>query len=144
MKNGFLTILIMLFVLPAVAPMLSHGSFHVLHDHHASHHGGKHHDHSHHEHKHKEQAQTEVHHVAHFDIVTFFSDYLHVDLKSPGQSVLKAPALETYDIDYIITAAIKPIPRYELASVQSRAPPDTRRLRPDKTPLYLSTQRLRI
>lgn len=63
--------------------------------------------------------------------------------KARGKAI-KAPALDTYDIDYTIPAAINPMPHYELASVQSSAPPDARRLRPDKTPLYLSTQRLRI
>lgn len=134
----------MLFVLPAFTPLLPHGAVHALHDHHATHHSKDHQDHGHHEHEHASHEQTEVHHPIHFDVVTYFSDYLHVDLQSPQQTILKAPALDPYDIDYTITAAINPMLRYELDSVQSRAPPDTRRLRPDKTPLYLSTQRLRI
>lgn len=144
MKNGFFTILIIFFVLPAFSPWLPHGAVHALHDHQAKHHGAESHGHGHKGHDHDAVGRQVLHHPIQFDVITYFSDFLHVDLQSPQQSVLKVPALETYDIDYTITAAINPMPRYELASVQSRAPPDTRRLRPDKTPLYLSTQRLRI
>lgn len=144
MKNGFFTILIMLFVLPAFSPWLPHGAVHALHDHQAKHHGAKNHGHGHEGHDHDAVGRQVVHHPIQFDVITYFSDFLHVDLQSPGQSAIKAPALDTYDIDYTIPAAINPMPHYELASVQSSAPPDARRLRPDKTPLYLSTQRLRI
>lgn len=145
MKNGFLTILIMLFVLPAFTPWLPHGAVHALHDYQAKHHGEESHSHGHEGHDHNaETEQAAVHHPIQFDAITYFSDYLHVDLQSPEQTVLKTPTPDTHDIDYPLAAVINPIQRYELASVQSRAPPDTRRLRPDKTPLYLSTQRLRI
>lgn len=145
MKNSFLTILIMFFVLPAFTPWLPHGAAHALHDHQAKHHGAEeNHSHGYEGHEHHAENEQAVHHPIHFDAVTYFSDYLHVDLQSPEQTVLKAPALDTHDIDYPLVAAINPMPRYELASVQSRAPPDMRRLRPDKTPIYLSTQRLRI
>ncbi len=144
MKNGFLSFLILLFVLPAFTPWLPHGAVHALHDHQAKHHGEEHHGHGHEGHDHAEKSEQAVHHPIHFDAVTYFSDYLHVDLQSPEQTVLKAPALDTHDIDYALAVITNPMPRYELASFQSRAPPDTRRLRPDKTPLYLSTQRLRI
>lgn len=144
MKNILFSVLITLLVLPAVTPWLPHGAVHALHDYQAKHHGAESHSHGHKGHNHHAKSEQAVHHPIHFDAVTYFSDYLHVDLQNPGQSVLKAPLFDTYDIDYTITAVINPIPRYELASVQSRAPPDTRRLRPDKTPLYLSTQRLRI
>ena len=144
MKNGLFTILILLFVLPAFTPWLPHGAVHALHDHQAKHHGAESHGHGHEGHDHNEVKKQAVHHPIQFDAVTYFSDYLHVDLQSPEHSVLKAPVLDTHDIGYTLAAVIYPMPRYELASVQSRAPPDTRRHRPDKTPLYLSTQRLRI
>lgn len=144
MRNGFLTILIMLFVLPAFTPWLPHGAVHALHNHQAKHHGEKSHSHGHEGHDHHTESEQAVHHPIHFDAVTYFNDYLHVDLQSPDQTALKAPSLDSYDIDYTLTDAINIAPRYKLASVQSRAPPDTRRLRPDKTPLYLTTQRLRI
>ena len=144
MKNGLLTILIMLFALPAFTPWLSHGAVHALHDHQAKHHGAESHGHGHEGHNHDTVSEQAVHHPIQFDAVSYFSDYLHVDLQSPEQTVLKAPALDTHNIDYTLADVVSLAPRYELASVQSRAPPDMRRVRPDKTPLYLSTQRLRI
>jgi hypothetical protein len=124
---------------PVFTPLLSHGAIHALHNHQTKHHGEESHGHGH-----DAVNEQAVHHPIHFDTVTYFSDYLHVDLQSPQQSVLKAPTSDMHDIDYPLAAVINPIQRYELASVQSRAPPDTRRLRPDKKPLYLSTLRLRI
>jgi hypothetical protein len=144
MKNGFLTILIMLFVLPAFTSFFPHGAVHALHDHQAKHHGEESHNHGHEGHDHDTVNEQAVHHPIHFDAVIYFSDYLHVDLQSPKKTVLKTPVLDPYDIDYNVTDAINPMSRYELVSVQSRAPPDIRRLGSDKTPLYFSTQRLRI
>ncbi len=144
MKNALFSVLITLLVLPAFAPLLSHGAAHALHDHQAEHHGVQSHGHSHEEHDHKAQTQEVAHHPISFDVVTYFSDYLHVDLQSSDQVVLKTPGSDAYDTDFTVAAAIEPQHRYELTSVQSRAPPDWRRHRPDNTHLYLSTQRLRI
>ncbi len=143
-KNALFSVLITLLVLPAFAPLLPHGTAHALHDHQAEHHGVQSHGHSHEEHDHKTQTQEVVHHPISFDVVTYFNDYLHVDLQNPDQVVFKAPAPDTYDIDFTVAAVLEPQHRYELTSVQSRAPPDWRRLKTNKTPLYLSTQRLRI
>lgn len=141
MKNLILLSFILLLAFSAFVPWMPHDALQALHVQQESHHAIS----ADHQKSHKQDhTQQSVHHPVHFDVVTYFSDYLHVDLQSPQQTVLKAPALDTYDIDYTITAAINPTQRYELASVQSRAPPDTRRLRADKTPLYLSTLRLRI
>jgi len=142
MKNAFFSVLITLLVLPAFAPLLPHGAAHALHEHQAEHHGVQSHGHSHEEHDHKAQPQEVAHHPISFDVVTYFSDYLHVDLQSPDHITLTAPAQG--DQDFALTASLSPQHRYELTSVQSRAPPDWRRHRPDNTPLYLSTQRLRI
>jgi hypothetical protein len=144
MKNFIILLFVFLMAFPAFTPLLSHGAIHALHDHQAKHHGEESHGHGHEGHDHDAVNEQAVHHPIHFDTVTYFSDYLHVDLQNLQQTVLKSPALDTHDIDYPLAAVINPIQRYELASVQSRAPPDTRRLRPDKTSLYLSTQRLRI
>lgn len=142
MKNGLLTILTLLLVLPAFSPWLPHGAVHALQDHQAKHHGGDNHGHSHGEY---DAVKTQsLDHAIRFDAVSYFSDFLHVDLQSPNHSAVKAPVFDTYDIDYAPMAAFSHMARYELASVLSRAPPDNYRLRPDKTPVYLSTQRLRI
>lgn len=91
MKNGFFTILIMLFVLPAFSPWLPHGAVHALHDHQAKHHGAKNHGHGHEGHDHDAVGRQVVHHPIQFDVITYFSDFLHVDLQSPGQKRYKSP-----------------------------------------------------
>lgn len=146
MKNSVLAILVMLFVLPAFTPWLSHGAVHALHDHHATHHGANHQDHGHDhtEHDHDVVSEKTVHHTIHFDAATYFSDYLHVDLQSTEQIALKVPAFDVYDIDNIIMAASTQPLGYEWAAVQVRAPPDVSSFRADKAPIYLSTLRLRI
>lgn len=141
--NLIRTVLLLLMVMPAFTPWLPHGAVHALHDHQTQHHGvEENHGHGHEGHDH--ESKQIVHHAIQFDAASYFSDYLHVELQSPEQLTFEAPTLDTYDIDYTITEVINPIPSYGLISVQSRGPPDARRLRPDKTPLYLSTQRLRI
>lgn len=142
--NALKLLLILFLVLPAVTPWLPHESTHALHDHQAKHHGEQRHSHVHHGHENKAESEQPVHQPIHIDAVTYFSDYLHVDLQNPQQAFLKAPSPDAQDMDYTLVALIDPIPLYQLAAVQSRAPPDIRRMRPDKTPLYLSTQRLRI
>ena len=149
MKNAFFSVLIALLVLPAFTPWMPHGMVHALHNHQESHHQSRQqadqgHGHDHAAHDHETQTQASDHHPIILDVVTYFSEYLHVDLQSPDQVVLKAPTPDLHDIVFILPADIKPQHRYEQASAQSRAPPDWRWHRPDNTPLYLSTQRLRI
>jgi len=137
-----------IFVLPAMIPWMPHGVTHALHDQHISHHQQENSGHTHgsdHVHNHDSHSLETVQHPAHFDVVTYYSDYLHVDLKNPQQSSFNAPALDIFKFDYTSGTDISPQPRYELAMVQSRAPPDDwRQFRSDAKPLYLSTQRLRI
>jgi|GEM_PF-804622 hypothetical protein len=145
MKKITYAVLALLIILPAFTPWMPHGAVHALHDHQATHHSAKDHGHGHEGHDHRDaETQASNHHPISFDAITYFSDYLHVDLQNPDQVALKAPAPDTHDIDFLAVAVIEPSHRYELASVQSRAPPDWRRLKPENTPLYLSTQRLRI
>ena len=138
MKNGFLTLLIMMLALPAIMPAFSHGSIHGFHDHHEAHHGSFKAALNNHE------IEQSYKHPVHFDITTYYSDYLHVDLKAPHQFILQASTFDTQDIDFAITADTKLLNRHEIASVQARAPPDWQRPLSGNTPLYLSTQRLRI
>ncbi len=134
--------LLILMVMPAFTPWLSHDAVHALHNHQAQHHGAENDDHRHK--KHGRESKQTTHHAIQFDATNYFKDFLHVELQSPEQLTLEAPTLDTYDIDYTLARAITPINSSGFSSVQSRAPPDTRRLRPDKNPVYLSTQRLRI
>jgi len=143
------SVLIALLVLPAFTPWMPHGMVHALHDHQESQHQSRQqadqsNGHEHATHDHGTQTQASDHHPINLDFVTYFSEYLHVDLQSSDQVVLKTPTPDLYDIAFILPTDIQPQYRYKLASAQSRAPPDWRRHRPDNTPPYLSTQRLRI
>ena len=149
MKKLFLTFLLSLFVLPAFVPWMPHGAVHALHDHQESHHQSQNqpdttHEHDQADHDHNTQTHASPHHPINLDVITYFSDYLHVDLQSPNQLVLETPVQDAQDIDFTLAVDALPQNRYELTSVQSRAPPDWQRFRPENTPLYLSTQRLRI
>lgn len=139
MKNGLLTLLIMMLVLPAIAPVFSHGVIHGFHDHHAAHHG------QYDSYEHYHTIKQSVYHPAHFDITTYYSDYLHVDLQSLSQTVLKAPSLDDDKPQSLTIAAIAIPSSYDgLLNNQTRAPPDSMAYRFDIFPVYLSTQRLRI
>lgn len=147
MKKALISLLIVLVVLPAFLQVMPHGIDHALHQskaHHAqNHHGHNHDDHDDH-HGHSHEAHDENHHAINLDIVSFYDEYLHVDLQSPDQVTLEVPDQDIQDISFDVVANTVTISRYELASVQSRAPPDWPDLEAGKTPLYLSTQRLRI
>lgn len=138
MKNIFLSILIALFVLPAFTPWMPHGVIHAFHDHQTAHHGLE-------ENNKGIENQQAFHHPIQFDAVTYFSDYLHVELQNPDQIQVKKPIFDTQSIDFSLTAVlINPLPHYEMASLHSRVPPDWRRHKSNNIPLYISTQRLRI
>jgi hypothetical protein len=148
MKKLTHAVLALLIILPAFLPWMPHTAAKALHIQQEAHHQNKNtihaHGHNHHAAPADHGSEQSVSHGFHADIITYFNDYLHVDLQNPDQVVLKAPTPDTYDIEFTVAAAIEPQNRYELASVQSRAPPDWRTLRPENTPLYLSTLRLRI
>jgi hypothetical protein len=145
MKNIFYSVLVSLLVLPAFAAWLPHGTMHALHEHQAEHHSVEtSHKHEGHDHKVQEQEQEAAHHSITMDVVTYFSEYLHVDLQSPDQITLTAPARDHQDIHFTLMTSLSSQHRQGLTSVHGRATPDWRWHRPNNTPLYLSTQRLRI
>ena len=147
MKKCLFAVLIFMMVLPALLPWMPHSSAKSLHIQQEAHHANQHktHAHSHyHGEDHDSGSDQSMSHSFHADIITYFSDYLHVDLKNPDQAVFKAPSQSIDDIEFLLITSFAPLNRYELASVKSRAPPDWRQVRSENTPLYLSTQRLRI
>ena len=144
-----LSLLILLMVLPAALPWMPHGTVHALHDQHANHHersshSGDAHDHQHLASGHTDHAVESVHHEIAVDIVTYFNDYLHVDLQHPEQTAFNAPSMDVQDMDFDSAANFLLLPRFELASIQNLAPPDLQRTTLNHTPLYLFTQRIRI
>lgn len=143
MKNIFVSILIAFMAMPALAPWFSDGAVHAMHDQQATHHNSEAND-SHNAHDHLADKQSSVHHPIHFDVVTYFTEFLHVDLKTPNQYILESPSPDAHDIDFATTYIKIPPSRYKIAFVQVNARPDWPWPLSDSTPLYLSTQRLRI
>ena len=144
MKNGLLTILILLFVLPVLTPWLPHGFMHDFHHSQVKHHANNSHDHGHNIQAQTSETAHDDHSAFHIDVVTYFNDYLHVDLPNAQQTYLSAPDLDIQDVDYTVPAVTDFNSPFDIAVYYSRAPPDQFRPFTDKTPLYLSTQRIRI
>lgn len=144
MKNMIVTLLALFIMLPAFAPWFPHSTLHSLHDNRSRHHIEESHNHGHEGHSHSASYEQEIHHPLHFDIVTYFSDYLHVDLQNPEYAALKVDTQDHEGADYII-AKTSPLLAQPIAlSQNTRAPPDAVKRDNGKTPLYLSTQRIRI
>jgi hypothetical protein len=140
MKFLFFNLLFVFIVLPAFIPWLSHESAHALHD--QQNHAVE--DHVHDQHDHSIKQQEAVHHPIHVDVITYFSKYLNTDLHVSSKTVLKTAIQDTDAIDFLSVVATAWQSGYGFTVIKSRAPPDTLRLSLSSTPLYLSTQRLRI
>lgn len=127
-------------LLPALGPWMPHSALQTLHVQQERHHGvsGDHHGNNH-------DIQSSDSHSVHFDIVTYFSDYLHVDLKNTDYASLSAPMHDSHAIDYMMVADILPPSFSPSSDIQTTGPPDYdwRMYRPG-IPVYLATQRLRI
>lgn len=144
MRNAIATILLLLFVLPSFAPMVPDNLLQLVHKAHEMHHGidtGHHHG----EH-HQDEAPS---HSVNFDIVTYFDEVLHLDLKQASQADLvtqtavinlDAPPPDPLHFTFAEAAIIPD------TSEPERIPPDfvNSLAHSDKSPVYLSTQRLRI
>jgi|TARA_R110000868_G_scaffold49101_3_gene158528 hypothetical protein len=143
MKKILFSVLIALFVLPAFTPLMPHDGIHALHDHHSVQTHAHVHDHAA-QGSDDKKTQVSDHHPIRFDAVSYFNDYLHVDLQNSEKIILKAPAPGSQNVKFTTFAAFVSAQRYQRNSVQSRAPPNWQRLKPKNTPVYLSTQRLRI
>jgi len=145
MKTVRITLLFVLFVLPMLAPLASHDILQAMHSYHESHHKVEVHTH------HDDSHQTKVvlkntSHPLHFDIITYFSDYLHVDLPNPQQDIFQVAAKQVQNGDLEKNNFIYNTPSSHLASLKEEAPPDSYFLNSlfSDEELYLSTQRLRI
>jgi hypothetical protein len=139
MKFLFFNLLAVFIMLPAFTPWLSHEAAHALHDHQS--HTVE--DHVHDPHDHSVKQQEVIHHPIHVDVISYFRQYLNIELHVSPKIVLNTPVQDTGNIDFVSVVDAWQS-GYGLTVIRSRAPPDTLRLRPGSTPLYLSTQRLRI
>lgn len=150
--NRFLpSFFIALLVLPMVLPWMPHGVMHALHDQHISHreanlYSGAAHSHAaeHLQNRFIEDTQTTTHHDIDVSVVTYFDEYLQVDLASSKQMVSAISAKPMQDIDSNQAVHVSPQQGYEQVSNQNRAPPTWRTLWPSHTPVYLFTQRIRV
>ena len=150
MKKSFITyLLVFQFLIPTLAPWFPHGALHAIHDQHQSHHAESTHadkfglqDRA--KRGNGQLAHIGDHHPVNLDAVTYFRDYLHVDLQAPATIALVAPAQEYQDFDFEPGFGLLSQQRYELASIKIHAPPDWRASELNQLPLYLSTQRFRI
>lgn len=134
-ERHVLIIFVFVLVMPTLIPLMSNDVIHGLHDHHRAHHGQAH----------SQKTNHSEYHSAHFDITTYYSDYLHVDLKSPVQTVLKAPSRDNVIQQCLIVVPMDlPTINDGLLNNQTRAPPDIMAYAHDALPIYLSTQRFRI
>ena len=142
--------MLVILMLPAFLPFASHDTLHAIHDSHAFHQQDSHnrdghgHQRDHHENDHLNETVTNAHHPIAIDIVSYYSDFLHVDLRQTDSAPLVPVVDLDQDIDYDMTADIAAQSRYELASLRLRAPPDKHVYNQDYSPLYLTTLRLRI
>jgi hypothetical protein len=137
-----------LFVMPAFFVLLPHDIAHALHS--GYHQSYEHRDYTqgpkHCSHSHEEQTPESVHHPIQLDIVTYYNDYLQIDLQSHAQAFLTYPVEYSQDIDSSFPADLLPKQCCNLASLQMQnSPPSDRRESSEQnTSIYLSTQRLRI
>lgn len=122
MNRAFHILLIAIFILPVFGHFVPQNIAHALHDHSKSHH----HPQDHHE----------------GDTIGSLGDYLHIELQSPERVTLKSPVLEILDSDFSFKEILSDQASGSVSMAQAREPPNRRRQ--DNTPLYLSTQRLRI
>jgi len=151
MKNILCTALAFILLLPAFLPLAPHGAAHALYNAHTSHHGeAPHHRHAQVDHSHDHGMdfhgnQENITHGLMTDIVSYYADFLHVDLKNADAEPFVPASLTSAEPDYNTNAVLASAWRYEIAALRTRGPPP-----PNLTiylngpPLYLTTQRLRI
>lgn len=146
-KKSLSIFIMALIIMPAFFVLLPHDVAHALHAgyHQSYDHGDNTHGKKHNSHSHEEQAQESVHHPINLDIVTYYNDYLQIDLQSHAQAFLAYPVEYSQDIDSNFPANLLPQQCCNLASLQMQnSPPSDRRECKQNTSIYLSTQRLRI
>lgn len=141
MKISLAALLSFVFILPMFGSWMSHDVIKEIHIQQEEHHQVIiSHDH----HTHDEQETTSPHPIG-FDLVTYFNDYLHVDLRSPDNVSAGVQAFNILDIDY---TSIEKFDFHSIllsGNVQATGPPVySSQIVSLNTPVYLATQRLRI
>lgn len=157
MREYIVLSLILAIIAPSFAPWLPHDALHAVHDTHMAHHQsesysdrshhGHHntHEHQHVDHDHHVNNEDSNHHPIQIDAISYFSDYLHIDLQQPDDVNLSTLDLGSEVFNRFATVSQFDLSTY-LAAVQNRGPPVDFELRVKSTspPVYLATQRFRV
>ena len=141
MKKYILMLFILLLVLPLFTPWLPHGLAHDFHHDQMEHHVQ---NESRHSHTTVKGLSQDENYAFHIDVLTYFDDYLHVDLINATHVSFDVPQGTLQDLDYVIPTFLENDMGDVTAFYKIAAPPDYHDRRVEKTSLYLSTQRLRI
>ena len=160
MKNTIATVMLVLLVFPVFLPFAPHAAVHALYESHlakygntTSHHGqsaihrtySEHHHHDHESTQHEDHNELKV--VGHglpLDIGSYYSDFLHVELRNVDSDTFDLAINLEQGVDYDMLAAIITQNHIGLSAVKVRAPPDRSTFNQDHSSLYLETLRLRI
>lgn len=152
MNRLIASFLVFVMALPVVLPWMPHDAVHALHNQQVWHGGANSSTHLAHqhtiEHSHTRTAedfQASSHHAIDLNAVTYFDEYLLVDFAKAKQvvSLQSGKAKQGAGLNRPQPNTVPPA--FVEATIQNRAPPAWQTLqRPPYTPVYLTTQRLRI
>lgn len=142
MKKILVSVLITLLLIPAFAPWMPYGFLKTLHLQKETHHAAAA-QHDHHTH-HDQDHATPAFHTVHFDVVTYFSDHLHVELRGADSPDITKPADKAEEAYF--TAALATVPALVPGGMTmvTGPPPDYGAASFPRLPVYLATRRLRI
>ena len=122
----------------------SHSDHQHGHEHSPSEHSQQEHGHKNKSHDSNQDTVLNDHHQIHFDITTYFSDTLNVELHRASQSSPDYNALELPGLDFLLVTFKEPHHRYYLLPSKSYIPLHWKITNSNHIPLYLATARLRI
>ena len=147
MKKCFSRIFLFIMAIPMFLPFMPHAATESFHAQHEQYHLNNlvENTHNHHyDHSKNHGSDQDLSHGFHIDIVTYFNNYLHVDLQNPDQVVSEISLSNKGNNAFSAVMIAEGQTFYAFASLKNHAPPDWQEVNSKNTPLYLSTQRLRI
>ena len=150
MRNFVSSLLVLAFLIPAFLPIAPDNAVHAMYDAHILHQAGSSHlDEKHHVKFHSEgecfyvEHEDFPHHIP-TDLASYYSDFLHIDLKNADKHDLAADLNSSQDYDYDLVAVTIHNNVYGPRYLQKRGPPTDYFYKPDFSNLYLTTLRLLI
>lgn len=150
MRNFVSALLVLALLIPALLPVAPHEAVHAMYDAHILHQPGtSHQKEKHHVKFHSEdecfyvENEDVPHHIP-TDLASYYSDFLHIDLKNADQHDLASNLNSSQDFDYDLDAVTAKNSFYQLKSLQKRGPPHDYVFKPDFSNLYLTNLSLLI